>query len=154
MPATENARPKRLRPNRPDRIGQTESARPKLPDRKVLFQQGAIYPFPLQQAHSCTQYDAFMNTAYKLRQGSGTYGSRARCDSFDDGIWLAWYFLNTIVTNEVFLKFSIYQTTKLSATTCSTRSRINSKKHVIRENSGIHHCLKLLILLENAHVSQ
>jgi len=37
-----------------------------------------------------------------LGQGSGTYGSRARCGSFDDGIWLAWYFLNTIVTNESF----------------------------------------------------
>jgi len=37
-----------------------------------------------------------------LSQGSGTYGSRARCDSFDDGIWLACYFLNTIVTNETF----------------------------------------------------
>jgi len=31
MPVTENARPKRLRPKRPDRIGQTESARPKSP---------------------------------------------------------------------------------------------------------------------------
>jgi len=28
---------------------------------------------------------------------------------------------------------SIYQTTKPSATLCSTRSRINSKKHVIKE---------------------
>jgi len=37
---------------------------------------------------------------YVLAQGSGTYGSRARWDSFDDGIWLAWYFLNTIVTDE------------------------------------------------------
>jgi len=37
-----------------------------------------------------------------LKQGSGTCGSRARCDSFDDGIWLAWYFLNTIVTDEIF----------------------------------------------------
>jgi len=37
--------------------------------------------------------------------GSGTYGSRARCGSFDDGIWLAWYFLNTIVTNETFCNF-------------------------------------------------
>jgi len=32
-----------------------------------------------------------------IDQGSGTYSSRARCGSFDDGIWLAWYFLNTIV---------------------------------------------------------
>ena len=38
-------------------------------------------------------------------QGSGTYGSRARCGSFDDGIWLTWYFLNTIVTNETFCNF-------------------------------------------------
>jgi len=32
-----------------------------------------------------------------------------------------------------FLQFSIYQTTKPSATPCSTKSRINSKKHVIKE---------------------
>ena len=37
-----------------------------------------------------------------IEQGLGTYGSRAKCGSFDDGIWLAWYFLNTIVTNETF----------------------------------------------------
>ena len=37
-----------------------------------------------------------------LGQRSGTCGSRARCGSFDDGIWLASYFLNTIVTNETF----------------------------------------------------
>ena len=39
-----------------------------------------------------------------LHQGLGTYGSRARCrcSSFDHGIWLAWYFLNTIVTEETF----------------------------------------------------
>jgi len=37
-----------------------------------------------------------------LLQRSGTYRSRARCGSFDGGIWLAWYFLNTIVTNESF----------------------------------------------------
>jgi len=34
-----------------------------------------------------------------LKQESGTYGSRARCGSFDDDIGLTWYFLNTIVTN-------------------------------------------------------
>jgi len=28
--------------------------------------------------------------------------ARARCGSFDDNIWLAWYFLNTIVTDETF----------------------------------------------------
>jgi len=37
-----------------------------------------------------------------VRSGSETYGSRARCGSFDDGVWLAWYILNTIVTNETF----------------------------------------------------
>jgi len=37
-----------------------------------------------------------------LLQRSGTYGSRARCGSFVDGIWLAWYFRNTIVANEMF----------------------------------------------------
>ena len=36
------------------------------------------------------------------KPGSGTYGSRARYGSFDDGIWLSWYFLNTIVANETF----------------------------------------------------
>ena len=39
---------------------------------------------------------------FALNQGSGTYGSRVRCGSFDDGIWLAWYFVNTIDTNETF----------------------------------------------------
>jgi len=39
---------------------------------------------------------------YALDQGLGTYGSWARCGSFDDSIWLACYFLNTIVTNESF----------------------------------------------------
>jgi len=39
---------------------------------------------------------------YPLKQWSGTDGLRARCGSFDDGIWLAWYFLKTIVTNETF----------------------------------------------------
>jgi len=69
-----------------------------------------------------------------LTQRSGTYGSRARCGSFDDGIWLAWHFLNTIVTNETSVIFQLpYQTTKPSATSCSTRSRINSKKHVSKE---------------------
>jgi len=33
------------------------------------------------------------------------------------------------------LEFSVYQTTKPSATPCSTRSRINSKTHVIKEKS-------------------
>jgi len=34
---------------------------------------------------------------HPVEQGSGTYGSRARCGSFDDSIWLTWYFINTIV---------------------------------------------------------
>ena len=33
-------------------------------------------------------------------QVSGTYGSRATSGSFGDSIWLAWYFLDTIVSNE------------------------------------------------------
>jgi len=85
-----------------------------------------------------------------VAQGSGTYGSRDRCGSFDDRIWLAWYFLNTIVTNETFCNFP----TKLSATPCSIRSRINSKKDVTKENSEIYHCFKLLVLLKNAHVDK
>jgi len=69
------------------------------------------------------------NDFVSLRQGSGTYGSRARCGSFDDGIWLSWYFLNTIVTDET---FSVIPT-KPSAAPCNARNRINSKKHVIKE---------------------
>jgi len=42
------------------------------------------------------------NVNLALKQGSGTYGSRARCGSVDDSIWLVWYFLNTIATNETF----------------------------------------------------
>jgi len=42
-----------------------------------------------------------------VQQGSGTYGSRARCGSFVDSIWLAWYFLNTIVTNETSVIFHL-----------------------------------------------
>ena len=61
------------------------------------------------------------NLSLCLNQGSGT------CGSFDDGIWLTWYFLNMIVTDETFCNFA----TKPSATPCSTRSRINSKEHVI-----------------------
>ena len=41
-------------------------------------------------------------TPLLLDHGSGTYASRARCGSFDDGFWLAQCFLNTIVTNENF----------------------------------------------------
>jgi len=43
-----------------------------------------------------------LQSSVHLVQGSGTYGSRARCDSFDYGIWLARYFLKTIVTDETF----------------------------------------------------
>jgi len=41
-------------------------------------------------------------------------------------------FLTRLLRMKLFLYFSIYQTTKPSATPCSTRSR-NSKKHVIKE---------------------
>ena len=75
------------------------------------------------------QHPSCLSTAITLGQGSGTYGSRARRGSFDDGIWLAWYFLNTIVTDET---FSVIPT-KPSATPCSARNRINSKKHVVKE---------------------
>jgi len=47
------------------------------------------------------KYDVIAYSLYEgLNQGSGTYDSRARCGSFDDGIWLAWYCLNTIATDE------------------------------------------------------
>jgi len=65
-----------------------------------------------------------------LDPGSGNNGSRARCGSFDDGICLAWYFFNTIVTNETFsviVHLSDYKAIS------NTKSRINSKKHVIKE---------------------
>ena len=62
-------------------------------------------------------------------------------------------FLTRLLRMKLFLWFSIYLTTKPSATPCSTRSRIYSKKHVIRENSDIYHCSKLLILIKNTHVS-
>jgi len=42
-------------------------------------------------------------------------------------------FLTRLLRMKLFLYFSIYQTTKPSATACNTRSRINSKKHVIKE---------------------
>jgi len=44
-----------------------------------------------------------------LNQGSGTHGSRARCGSFDDGIWLAWYLFNTIITNETSVIFHLQE---------------------------------------------
>ena len=51
-------------------------------------------------------YSSFLCSTHimsvSLRQGLGTNGLRTRYGSFDDGIWLAWYFLNTIVTNETF----------------------------------------------------
>jgi len=42
-------------------------------------------------------------------------------------------YLTRLLRIKLFLQFSIYQTTKPSVTPCSTRSRINSKKHVIKE---------------------
>jgi len=55
-----------------------------------------------------------MSCAYKskyqsktINQGSGSYGSWARCGSFDDGIWLARYFLITIVAEETFSVISL-----------------------------------------------
>ena len=42
-------------------------------------------------------------------------------------------FLTRFLRMKLFLKFFIYQTTKPSATPCSTRSGISSKKHVIKE---------------------
>jgi len=60
-----------------------------------------------------------------LEQGSRTYGSRARCGSFDDGIWLTWYFLNTIVGNEIFsVIFHLLDYKAIS----NIRSRTNSKE--------------------------
>ena len=53
-----------------------------------------------------THYNTFA-ASVELDQGSGTYGSRARCGSFDDGVWLAWYFLSTIVTNETAVIFHL-----------------------------------------------
>jgi len=38
-----------------------------------------------------------------ITQGSGTYGSRARCGYLDDGIWLAWYFLTRLLRMKLFL---------------------------------------------------
>jgi len=40
-----------------------------------------------------------------LSQGSGSNGSRARCGSFDDDIWLAGYFLDRIFTDETSVIF-------------------------------------------------
>jgi len=42
-------------------------------------------------------------------------------------------FLTRLLRMKLFLQFSICQTTKPSATPCSTRSRINSKKHIIKK---------------------
>jgi len=42
-------------------------------------------------------------------------------------------FLTPVSWIKLFLYFSIYQTTKSSATPCSIRSHINSNKHVIKE---------------------
>jgi len=42
-------------------------------------------------------------------------------------------FLTRLLRMKLFLQFNIYQTTKPSETPWSTKSRINSKKHVIKE---------------------
>jgi len=61
--------------------------------------------------------------------GVGIYGSRVRCGFFDDGIWLASYFLNTIVTNKTFSVIFHLPDYKVIS---NTRSRINST-HVIKD---------------------
>jgi len=96
--------------------------------RKVLFncwspRSGFSFSFVTVGAHNRSFQKHWLN------QGPGTYGSWARYGSFDDAIWLAWYFLNTIVTENFLCNFP----TKPSATLCSARSRINSKKQVIKE---------------------
>ena len=60
-------------------------------------------------------------------------------------------FLTRFLRMRHFLQFSIYNTTKSSAIPCSTWSRINSKKYVIKT---IIHTLPMLILLKNAQVSK
>ena len=66
-----------------------------------------------------------------LEQGSGTYGSRARCGDFDDGIWLHWYFLNTIVKNGTFsVIFHLPDYRVISNT-------MQYKKHVIKDKIKI-----------------
>jgi len=80
-----------------------------------------------------------------LDQGWGTYSSWARCGSFDDDICFA--YLTRLLRMKLFCNFP----TKLLATPCSTRSRINSKKHVNKEK--IQKFTIVLLLLKNAHVS-
>ena len=63
------------------------------------------------------------------------------------------YFINTVVTIETFSVISIYPTTKPSATPCSTRSCINSKKHVIKEKIQTFTLFEIVDLIKNAHVS-
>jgi len=47
-------------------------------------------------------YSQYKRKEQDIKQVSGTYGSRATCGSFGGGIWLASYFLDTIVTDEIF----------------------------------------------------
>jgi len=70
----------------------------------------------------CSPLDFWKTTSNFIPdQWSGTYGSRARCGSFDDGISLAWYFLNTIFTNQTFCNFP------------STRLQSHQKHHAAPE---------------------
>jgi len=57
-----------------------DSAAPTSPLPELSQQQ------PRHQLHTC--FSKRSNTEYQT-QRSGTYGSRGRCGSFDDGIWLA-----------------------------------------------------------------
>jgi len=59
--------------------------------------QQSLQPTYLAEFSHCMHHPP--NHCYLLNQGSGTYGSRARCGSFADGIWLASYFLKTFVTD-------------------------------------------------------
>ena len=85
----------------------------------------------------------------ELDQGSGTHGSRARGCSFEDPIWLAWYFVNTTFTDEtlsvIFLQ--IHRQHHISPDVALTL-----RSMLLRENSDIYHGLNLLILLKNVHV--
>ena len=68
-----------------------------------------------------------------LSQGLGTYGSRVRCGSFNDGMWFTSCFLNMIVMNETFSVFFHLPDYKAISNTMQHQKSINSKKHVIKE---------------------
>lgn len=40
----------------------------------------------IKTTHKRVSWD--LHWSHSIEQGSGTYGPRARCGSFDDGIWL------------------------------------------------------------------